>query len=485
MTGLASASVRTLVIGIDTVNVESVTTYARTDQRLELHGEAARSVHDHAEVAARAASLGAAYGRTTGVGANRDVAASDDDGDHGMRLIRSHATGAGVDLGPEVARAAMAIRAHQLSRPGSGIPLDPLAALVAAAADGRTAPVRTFGAIGTGDIVALAELALALVGERPWRDGSTHSYLPSFGANAALAFMSSSAPTLAVAALAVHDLVRLIEPSIAVAALGAAAIRANGEQWSEVAASTRPSYGVDTAARTMRDVLVGCSAEPARTQDPLSWRMIPFVAGPLIEIGDELVAEVNRAIDARAENPRFTDDGVVHHGAFQLTSLGLRLDIFRLALTQWASTSLARLVKLHDPSYSGQERFLASGPAGSSGTMVLEYTAASALETVRSLADSPSRHTTTISIGTEDHASFATRSAMAARECVDAVRTVLACEMIAAVRALRGANGIALGPVVSRTLEVCGDIGKPGADRPLIDEIARAADLLTELDIPR
>jgi histidine ammonia-lyase len=417
------------------------------------------------------------------VGANRDVAASDDDGAHGMRLIRSHATGAGTDLGPEVARAAMAVRAHQLSGPGSGIPLEPLAALVAAAADGRTAPVRSFGGIGTGDIVVLAELALALVGERPWHDGSTRAYIDSFGANAALAFMSSSAPTLAVAALATHDLVQLIEPSIAVAALGAAAIRATGQQWSTVAAATRPSVGVERAAQVMREVFDGCTAEPARTQDPLSWRMIPFVAGPLLEAGADLVAELDRAIGARAENPRFVDEGVVHHGAFQLTSVGLRLDMFRLALTQWLSTSLARLVKLHDPAYTEQGRFLAVGPAGSSGTMVLEYTAASALETVRTLADPSSRHTTTISIGTEDHASFATRSAMATRECVDAVRTVLACELTAAVRALRGAGDRPLGPMAHRLLDVCTGIGEPGADRPLIDELALAAQLLAELDL--
>ena len=472
-----------MVIGADVVDVERVVGFARSAQRLVLDDEAARSVLDHAAVASRAAAQGAAYGRTTGVGANRDIAASDHDGDHGMRLIRSHATGAGTDLGPEVARAAMVIRAHQLSRPGSGIPLEPLGALVAAAADGRTAPVRTFGGIGTGDIVVLAELALALVGERPWHDGSRHAYLASFGSNAALSFMSSSAPTLAVAALAAHDLGQLVEPSIAVAALGAAAIRGNPQQWSEVAAGTRPSPGVEVAAHTMRRVLAGCTAEAARTQDPLSWRMIPFVAGPLVEAHGELVAEIDRAIDARAENPRFTDDGVVHHGAFQLTSLGLRLDVARLALTQWLSTSLARLVKLHDPAYTGQGRFLASGPAGSSGTMVLEYTAASALETMRTLADPSSRHTTTISIGTEDHASFATRSAMATRECVDAVRTVLACELIAAVRALRGADELVLGQPVRHLLEVCGELGSPGADRPLIDEIDRAGQLLASGDL--
>ena len=43
-----------------------------------------------------------------------------------MRLVRSHATGAGTVLGAEVGRATMLIRAHQLAAPGSGLPLDVL-----------------------------------------------------------------------------------------------------------------------------------------------------------------------------------------------------------------------------------------------------------------------------------------------------------------------------------------------------------------------
>jgi Aromatic amino acid lyase len=61
------------------------------------------------------------------------------------------------------------------------------------------------------------------------------------------------------------------------------------------------------------------------------------------------------------------------------TQLALHLDMVRLAIVQWASTTVARLVKLHDPQYTDLLRFLAIGPAGSSGHMVLEYTAGSAL----------------------------------------------------------------------------------------------------------
>lgn len=443
--------------------------------------EARAAVRANAEVAAAAARAGAAYGRTTGVGANRNVEADDADGGHGLRLLRSHATGAGADLGAEVARAAMEIRGHQLSAPGSGIPPEVVDALYRAYDDGRSFVVREFGGMGTGDITSLAELGLCLVGERPWRDGAVHAYLDHLDASGALAVMSSSAPTLAVADLAVRELLVLSAASVTVAAMSLAAVRANPQQWSTHAAATRPAPGVDAVSASIRAVHDGSAWHSPRTQDPLSFRCIPFVAGPLIESSEALADEVGRCVDAEAENPRFAEGAVWHHGAFMLTSLALSLDTARLALTQWASTSLARLVKLHDPAYTFGEPFLAVGPAGSSGLMVLEYTAGSALETVRTLADPTTRHTVTISLGTEDHATFASRGALATREGVRAARVVVACELVAAVRALRAARALDMGPALAGLLSACDVLPHGTEDRPLVDDLSIADSLLDDL----
>jgi histidine ammonia-lyase len=470
-----------LALGVDRVDVSVVSEHVAVPRVVRLDAAARAAIETNAAVAARWSVMGVAYGRTTGVGANRDTPADDADGDHGRRLVRSHATGAGADRGPRVGAASMVIRAHQLSRPGSGIGIDVVDGLVAAIRDGRTAPVRTAGGLGTGDITQLGELACCLLGELPWHGGERHAYLDDVPASSALAFMSSSAPTLAVAALAIDECRALVDASLAVAALSALAVRANDQQWSDAAAGTRPSTGVDRVAAVFRSVSAGGGVDAARTQDPLGFRTAPFVAGPLVEVVAEAIDEIDRAIDARAENPRFADDGVHHHGAFMLTSLGLRLDVVRLALVQWASTSLARLVKLHDPAYTGQARFLAVGPAGSSGTMVLEYTSASALETVRTLADPTTRHTVTISVGNEDHASFATRGADALAASLSAFRTVVACELLAAVRAIRATPAREVGPLAERLLRECSHFPEPGPDRVLVDEISAAETALPSL----
>ena len=62
------------------------------------------------------------YGRTTGVGANRDqpVTAADLD-EHGLRLLRSHAGGGGPLVAPELSRAMLVVRANQIAAGGSGV----------------------------------------------------------------------------------------------------------------------------------------------------------------------------------------------------------------------------------------------------------------------------------------------------------------------------------------------------------------------------
>jgi histidine ammonia-lyase len=472
---------QTFRLGADVVVVDVLAADTRQPFHLEFADGVEAALRANAALAAALAAEGAAYGRTTGVGANRDVPADDHDGGHGLRLVRSHSTGHGDDLGEHVARSTMLIRLAQLSIPGSGIPFEVVDALRRAANDGRTPVVREFAAMGTGDIAPLAELALNLLGERPWRDGTFAAYLEHIEGSGALSFISSSAATLAVAAHGALAVEQFMAGSLHVAALGAAAVHANPQQWSLGAVATRPSPGVDRAGRAMRDVLDAGRWAPVRTQDPLSWRVIPFVAGPALDVVGELAAELRSAINAGAENPRYNADGVVHHGSFNLTSLGLRLDTVRLALVQWASSSLARLVKLNDPAYTGGGRFLADGPAGSSGLMVLEYTAGAALETVRTLADPTSRHTASISLGTEDHATFASRGAVVLDEQVRAARVVAACELVAAVRALRRRDPAEMSDGVRSLLDACAALPTSTDDRPLIDDLDLAVRIVEQL----
>src|SRR4051812_14626619 len=114
------------------------------------------------------AAAGRLYGRGTGVGAHRSVpVAAQDEAEHGLRLLRSHAGGAGALLAARQVRAMLAVRANQLLAGGSGIQPAFITALTDALRLGVHPAVNEYGGLGTGDLTALAQTRLTLIGERP------------------------------------------------------------------------------------------------------------------------------------------------------------------------------------------------------------------------------------------------------------------------------------------------------------------------------
>ena len=127
---------------------------------------------------------------------------------------------------------------------------------------------------------------------------------------------------------------------------------------------------------------------------------------------------------------------MVHNGNFHAAYAGLALDSARAALFQTAALSAARLGTLVEPSFTGLHPFAADTPA-SSGIMVLEYVAQSAVADLRRFATPAALGSAVLSRGVEEHAGFSTQSARASTDAVAAYRAVLACELAAAVRVLR------------------------------------------------
>ncbi|CAM5713124.1 Histidine ammonia-lyase [Streptomyces glaucescens] len=181
--------------------------------------------------AQRLAAAGRLYGRGTGVGAHHSVVVgADDEAGHGLRLLRSHAGGAGAPLPARQVRAMLAVRANQLLAGGSGIHPDLVEGLAQALRLGRHPMVLEYGGLGTGDLTALAETGLALIGERPWLPpgpGPTPAPVPLRPGDA-LALLSSNALVLGQAALAWHALDTLLRAGHAVARVPRRGVRIAG-----------------------------------------------------------------------------------------------------------------------------------------------------------------------------------------------------------------------------------------------------------------
>lgn len=462
--------------------------------------DAMKRVEQVWDVARRIAATGRVYGRSTGVGANRNEAVpTEAAADHGLRLLRSHAGAIGAELPARQVRAMLAVRANQLLAGGAGLRPAVVTALCEALENGAHPVINEFGSVGTGDIAALAQMGLALAGEHEWigtgasADGPAARGRSVAGApepqaldnNDALALISSNALTLGQAALALHELRGLIAATQVVAALSLHAVDGSHEAYAAPVHAARPHRGSVEVARRMRE-LIGSAARPTpplgRIQDPYGFRCLPQIHGPAHDAADALEGVLAIEINAAAENPLISpeDHAAYHHGGFYQAQLALALDHFRLAVTQVARLSTSRLSTLNEPAFTRLRPFLADHEPAASGVMILEYAAAAALGDLRAFSAPASLGHAVLSRGVEEQASFASLAARQTLRACDAYRLVVGCELVSAVRALRQRD---LRPdpelSVGRALELAESVlDADSADRPLTDDVTAAAALL-------
>jgi histidine ammonia-lyase len=436
------------------------------------------------QVAREVAAERPVYGWTTGVGANRNVrVAAAEAAEHGLNLLRSHAAGAGPLLAPDLARAMLVVRLNQIGAGGSGVDPGVLDVLADAINRGFVPPVPRYGAIGTGDLTALAATGLCLLGERDWLAVEGSGPPPRFPLRPAevLGFQSSSAATLGEAALACADLDRLNRAAVPIAALSMLAVRGSAEPFAAAVHRARPHPGQQQVAAAIRVLMTGGEVgRPARIQDPYGYRAFPQVHGPALDAAAHAAEIVTIEINAASENPLVDPVGhaMWHNGNFHATYVGLALDAARAALFQTAALAAARLGTLVEPAFTGLEAFAADTPA-SSGIMILEYVCQSAVADIRRLAAPAALGSAVLSRGVEEHAGFSTQSARASSEAIVAYRATLACELVAAVRVLRmQRRAPAAGPLRAAFSLATAVLDPRTADRPLDGDLAAADGLL-------
>ncbi|WBO65854.1 aromatic amino acid ammonia-lyase [Streptomyces camelliae] len=502
----------TVVLDGSGLGVEDVVRLADGTARPVPAAGALRRVEESWNAARRIAATGRVYGRSTGVGANRNVdVPAEAVAGHGLRLLRSHAGAIGEELPARQVRATLAVRANQLLAGGAGLRPGVVTALCEALETGAHPAVNEFGSVGTGDIAALAQVGLALAGEHPWHGPGAPAPLP-LDNNDALALISSNALTLGQSALALDELRGLIGATQVVAALSLLAVDGSHEAYAAPVHAARPHRGSVEVARRMRELIGAadrptpppgplCRVRPAsgdgasrvtparsereapgRIQDPYGFRCLPQIHGPALDAADALEQILTVEMNAAAENPLIAPEDLAayHHGGFYAAQLALALDHFRLALMQVARLSTSRLSTLNEPAYTRLRPFLADHEPASSGVMILEYAAGAALGELRAFSAPASLGHAVLSRGVEEQASFASLAARQTLRACGAYRLVAGCELVAAVRALRQRDlrpdpGLPAGRAFALAESV---LDPDPADRPLTKDVTEAAALL-------
>ncbi|MFB9747599.1 aromatic amino acid lyase [Leifsonia shinshuensis] len=471
------------------MTIEMIRAIARDHAPVAVSADTRAAVAEAHQRIAGASGL-RAYGRTTGVGFNRTTAVPAGDTEHGMRLLRSHAVEVGAPIPGEQVRAMLAVRLNQLSIVGSGIRPDILDGVAGMLNEDALPTVHELGAsIGTADLSALARTALTLTGELP--ASRPLAPLAPFGADSALPFMSSSALTIGRAALAAAAFRRLESASIEIFALTAFAVGANAEHWSAPAAEASASAGVrEVSARIRRVFRTQRLPERARVQDPFGIRAFPLAAGALHDAMARVIETVESLASVAQENPLFVLDGehvdAVHHGGFFQLELALDIDAALNALAANVPLSTARVRMLNDPDYTHLARFLASGPDGSSGTMIVEYVLAAAGAEIRAAATPAASGTTVLSGGVEEDATFASQGVLQLERALASWRTVLASELLLATRALRQRGQLdSMSPEVRAIIDSEPELAADDTDRDLRPALGACLTILDRLGAAR
>jgi histidine ammonia-lyase len=396
------------------------------------------------------------YGVTTGFGDLADVRISPEQTATLQRnLVRSHAAGFGDPLPTEVVRAMLLLRAAALAVGLSGVRPE-LVDLLVAMLNARIHPaVPSRGSVGaSGDLAPLAHLALVVIGEGEAEVGGT--VLPGAEALAAaglepmelqakegLALLNGTQLMAAIGALALTDAGILVRTADVVGAMSLEAMQGTAAAFDESLMWARPHPGQLASAARLRGLLadseIGEShrSSPHKVQDPYSLRCMPQVHGAVADALAPLDDAVSVELNAATDNPLVFPDGrVVSGGNFHGEPLALALDHARLALTALATISERRSARILDARLSGLPAFLASDPGLESGLMLAQYSAAAAVNELKTTAHPAAADTIPTSANQEDHVSMGATSALLLRDALDRATTVLAIEALCAARGL-------------------------------------------------
>ncbi len=409
-------------------------------------------------------------------------------------LIRSHACGVGAALPEEVVRAMMLLRLNSLLKGYSGVRGEIVEKLGEALNKKFYPFVPSQGSVGaSGDLVPLAHIALALIGEgEAFYDDKL---LPSIDvlkkigitpleleAKEGIALINGTQYMAAIATLSFHDSLNLLKNAMVAGVMSLQALKGTNKAFHEGVSKARPYEGQIKVARILRELSKGGKIIEKygneRVQDAYTLRCMPQVFGAMLEslkfIEKILSIEINSATD----NPLVFDNDVISCGNFHGEPVAIALDLLNIILTKIASFSERRIARLIDEKISMLPPFLSYKPGINSGAMILQYVAASLTSENKSLAYPASIDSIPTSANQEDYQSMGSVAARKTLQILKNSEKVIAIEFITASQALEFINEE---PSIAarKAYEVIRkNIRKIEEDRPMYREIEKVAGLI-------
>lgn len=367
-----------IILDGQNLTIEDVYRLTReTSVRVDIAERAKKKVHrskDFLDQSGRSKKI--VYGFNTGFGPMASYLIGLDQAATLQRnLIYSHAVGMGQPLEESQVLAAMVVRLNTLARGYSGVSFG-LLQLLSDFINHRLIPiVPEHGAVGTsGDLVQLAHIALALIGEgevfyRGQRQ-PVKGCLRRLGlkphllqSREGLALINGTAMMSGIASLLVSETEQLLGLAVRLGAWSLELVKGFDDGLAERLHNFRPHRGQKTIAKSMRSLL----ASSRRLQDRSEWqkalktktggshieeevqqvyslRCIPQILGPVLDVWYKVKREVEIEINAVTDNPIIDPEknNIWHGGNFHGDYIASAMDQLKMAIVKLTMLSERR-----------------------------------------------------------------------------------------------------------------------------------------------
>lgn len=452
------------------ISVEKLKSIVFAGETLSLSDDTMRRVAECYDFLCDFARDKVIYGINTGFGPMAQWRVSDEHlKDLQYNIIRSHATGMGQWLDATDVKAALVARLGTFAQARSGVHPDTVKLLLAFINNDITPCVPRHGSVGaSGDLVQLAHVALALIGEgEVMKDGKvipTAQALEACGLQPlkiylreGLALTNGTAFMTGIAAINQIYAESLLSQAVTAAVWLNEVVGSIDDFMAAPLNEVRRHHGQQAIAARLRRVAEGSRCLQTRehalydgahrdeqkftskVQPYYSLRCIPQIYGPVAETLEAAGRIIDEELNSACDNPIVDPDtaNVYHGGNFHGDYISLEEDKVKIAMVRVAMTAERQLnYLLHDRINELLPPFLNMATPGLDYALqAYQFTATSTTAECQTLAMPNYVHSIPNNHDNQDIVSMGTNTALLTRQVVDNTRQVIAILYVALAQA--------------------------------------------------
>jgi histidine ammonia-lyase len=432
-------------------------------------------------------------------------------------LIRSHSSGLGDPLPPLYSKAMLLDRLNTFAKCRSGVHPD-LLVLIAEMINHDVLPViYSHGGVGaSGDLVQLAHMALAIIGEgevyykgniTPATEALRAVGLTPFAIRMreGLGMMNGTSCMTGIGLVNTYKAKQLLHISILLSAAINEIFSAYGDHISAPLNEVKKHKGQNAVAASMREILAESKLmrsrhehlyrETAEThfqekvQEYYSIRCVPQILGPVYDTIDQASAILVDELNSVSDNPVVDHlrKDIYHGGNFHGDYVALEMDKLKIAITKLSMLADRQLNYLLNDKLNGKlPPFINQGVIGLNfGLQGIQYTATSTVAENQTLSTPMYIHSIPSNNDNQDIVSMGSNAALLCAKVIDNTFEVLAIHSMAVVEAI---ETLKVTDKLSLKIETFYNdvrkVAKPiGTDEPMYKDLAKIKSLLKEIDV--